>query len=75
MRRALEGMPKTVSEGFDGVVRLRTVSMNAERAAQRILRACIRGEAEVVLSLAAKFAVKFNALFPGITADMMAART
>lgn len=49
------------------------VSMNAERAAQKILRACIRGKAEVVLSLPAKFAVKFNALFPGITADVMAA--
>ena len=49
------------------------VSMNAKRAAQRIPRACIRGESEVVLSLPAKFAVKSDALFPGITADVMAA--
>ena len=48
------------------------ISMNAERAALRIVRACIRGEAEVVLSLPAKVAAKFNALFPGITADIMA---
>ena len=48
------------------------VSMNAERAARRILRACIRGEAEVVLSLPAKVAVKLNALFPGLTADVLA---
>src|SRR5947207_1845257 len=48
------------------------ISMNAERAARRIVRACIRGEAEVVLSLPAKLAVKFNALLPGITADIMA---
>jgi NAD(P)-dependent dehydrogenase (short-subunit alcohol dehydrogenase family) len=47
------------------------ISMNAERAARRIVRACIRGEAEVVLSLPAKLAVKFNALLPGITADIM----
>lgn len=45
--------------------------MNAERAARRILRARIRGEPEVVLSLPAKFAVKFNGLVPGITADLM----
>src|SRR3979411_3148845 len=48
------------------------VSMNAERAARRIVRACIRGEAEVVLSLPAKVAVKFNPLFPGVTANLMA---
>jgi hypothetical protein len=48
------------------------ISMNAERAARRIVRACIRGEAEVMLSLPAKLAVKFNALLPGITADIMA---
>jgi hypothetical protein len=36
------------------------------------LRACIRGEAEVVLSLPAKVAVRMNALFPGIAADVMA---
>jgi hypothetical protein len=32
----------------------------------------MRGEAEVVVSVPAKVAVKFNALFPGITADIMA---
>lgn len=51
---------------------LPVISMNAERAARRILKACIRGEAEVVLSLPAKIAVKINALFPAITTDIMA---
>jgi NAD(P)-dependent dehydrogenase (short-subunit alcohol dehydrogenase family) len=47
-------------------------SMNAERAARRIIRACLHGEAEIVLSVPAKFAVKAEALFPGITADALA---
>lgn len=48
------------------------LSMSAERAARRIVRACMRGEAEVVISLPAKVAVKFNAMFPEFTADIMA---
>src|SRR5581483_12063238 len=35
---------------------LPVLSMNAERAARRIVRACVRGEAEVVLSVPAKIA-------------------
>lgn len=46
-------------------------SMNAARAARRIVQACERGEAEVVLSVQAKLAVKFQALFPGVTADLL----
>lgn len=48
------------------------LSMNAERAGRRIVRACSRGDAEVVLSLPAAVAVKFQALMPGITADALA---
>lgn len=48
------------------------LSMNAERAARRIVNACIRGEAEVVLSLPAKIAVTIDALLPGVTADVLA---
>ena len=48
------------------------LSMSAERAARRIIRACVRGEAEVVLSFPAKAAVKFNAMFPGLTAEILA---
>jgi hypothetical protein len=46
--------------------------MNAERAGRRILRACVRGEAEVILSIPAKFAVRFNTLFPEATAEILA---
>lgn len=51
---------------------LPVVSMNAERAARRIVHACLHGESEVVLSLPAKFAVKFDAILPGITTDALA---
>jgi NAD(P)-dependent dehydrogenase (short-subunit alcohol dehydrogenase family) len=47
------------------------LSMNAERAARRIVRACIRGDAEIVLSLPAKIAVQLDALMPGVTADVL----
>jgi short-subunit dehydrogenase len=50
---------------------LPVISMSAERAARRIVEACMRGEAEVVLSLPAKIAVKLHALFPGMTTDVM----
>jgi len=48
------------------------LSMNAERAARRIVHACLRGEAEVILSLPATLAVKVGTLVPGITADVLA---
>ncbi len=47
-------------------------SMNAERAARQVIAACRRGDAEVILSVQAELAVKFHALFPELTADMLA---
>ena len=47
------------------------VISSAKRAARRIVNACVRGEAEVVLSLPAKVAVKFHGLLPGITTDVL----
>jgi NAD(P)-dependent dehydrogenase (short-subunit alcohol dehydrogenase family) len=47
------------------------LSMSARRAARQIVDACVRGSAEVVLSLPAKFAVKVHGLFPGTTADVL----
>jgi short-subunit dehydrogenase len=47
------------------------VSMSAERAARQIITACKRGDAEVVLSLPARLAVGFHALFPELTADIL----
>ena len=45
-------------------------SMDAARAARRVVLACQRGESEVVLSIQAKLAVKFHALFPGLATEI-----
>jgi short-subunit dehydrogenase len=47
-------------------------AIGAESAARQIVAASRRGDAELVLSLPAKFAAKFNALFPNATADLLA---
>ena len=47
------------------------LSMSARRAARQVVDACVRGNAEVVLSLPAKFAIKAHGLFPGTTADVL----
>jgi NAD(P)-dependent dehydrogenase (short-subunit alcohol dehydrogenase family) len=47
------------------------LSMSAERAARRIVAACRAGDAQVVLSLAAKLADTAHALLPGLTADVL----
>lgn len=51
---------------------LPVASMSAERAARQIIAATVRGDAETVLSLPAVLAVKFHALFPEVTADILA---
>ena len=47
------------------------ISMSAQRAARQIVDACIRGDAEVVLSFPAKLATKLHALFPSATTDLL----
>jgi len=47
------------------------ISMSAERAASRIIRAMQVGEAEIILTIPAKLAVWFHGLFPGTTADLL----
>lgn len=47
------------------------ISMSAERAATQILDGCRRGEAEVVVTALARFAVLFHGAFPGPTADLL----
>lgn len=44
------------------------LSINADRAARRILEACRRGEADLVLTPLAKAVALFHGLFPGATA-------
>lgn len=48
------------------------VTVSAENAARQIVRACKRGQAELVISVPAKIAVMFDALFPELMAQMMA---
>ena len=47
------------------------LSMDAERAARRILNAVRSGKSHVVLSLPAKVADKVHGMFPGLTSDAL----
>src|SRR5262249_34238650 len=47
------------------------LTISAERAAEQILDACARGDAEIVLSLPAKVAATFHALFPELSAVLL----
>ncbi|WP_224241869.1 SDR family NAD(P)-dependent oxidoreductase [Hyalangium gracile] len=47
-------------------------SMNAERAARKIVEACRRGDAEVLVGLPAKLGVLARALAPNLTASLLA---
>jgi len=51
---------------------LPVTSIQAERAARQIVAACRRGQAELIITAQAVLAVKFRALFPEATADMLA---
>jgi NAD(P)-dependent dehydrogenase (short-subunit alcohol dehydrogenase family) len=51
---------------------LPVTSIKAERAARQIVEACKRGQAELVITTQAVLAVKFRALFPEATADILA---
>ena len=52
---------------------LPVASIKAERAARQIVDACKQGRAELVITPQAKLAVLFDALFPELTAELMAA--
>jgi NAD(P)-dependent dehydrogenase (short-subunit alcohol dehydrogenase family) len=47
------------------------ISIGAKRAGRRIVDACTRGDAELVLTLPAVLATKFHGLYPGMTADLL----
>lgn len=47
-------------------------SISAESAARQVIAASKRGDSEVILSIQAKLAIKFNALFPELTTDVLA---
>jgi short-subunit dehydrogenase len=46
-------------------------SISAERAAEQIVEACRRGNAELTISIQAQIATKMNALFPELTAEIL----
>lgn len=48
-------------------------SVPAERAAQQIVAACRRGDAELIVGAWAELAIRFHGLFPGVTADLLGA--
>ena len=48
------------------------ISVSAENAARQIVSACRSGRAELVISVPAKIAVLFDALFPEMTSDLFA---
>lgn len=52
---------------------LPVTSIKAERAARQIIDACKQGRAELVITVQAKLATMFEALFPELTAEMLAA--
>ncbi len=47
------------------------ISMNADRAARKILAACRRGQPSLTLTFAARMAILGNALFPNLTGHLM----
>ena len=51
---------------------LPVTSIKAERAARQIVDACKQGRAELIISVQAKLAVTFDALFPELSAEMLA---
>ena len=46
-------------------------SMNARRAARKIVSACVHGDGEVVLGLPAKAAARIHSLMPGIVNELL----
>ena len=45
------------------------LSMDAERAARRIVAACVRGDAEIILSAPAKLGARVQGLVPGLVGE------
>ena len=48
------------------------LTVSAENAARQVVRACKRGQAELVISIPAKVAVMFDSLFPELSTQMLA---
>jgi NAD(P)-dependent dehydrogenase (short-subunit alcohol dehydrogenase family) len=66
-----KGPKRTEFAAFSVLGSLPVVSMDAEGAAQQIVEAARRGEAERILGLPANLLARFHGLFPGTTADIL----
>ena len=58
-------------KSFTGASKLPFASISAERAAKKILAACARGQAALIIPLPARALIIANALLPNITARIM----
>jgi len=56
---------------FDWSMKIPFGSISAERAARKIVNACVRGKPTLVMPASAYFLIAANALFPNLTARMM----
>jgi NAD(P)-dependent dehydrogenase (short-subunit alcohol dehydrogenase family) len=56
---------------FAAAASLPLLSMNAEHAAERIVRACARGQAELSLTPQARLATALQGLLPGLTSSLL----
>jgi NAD(P)-dependent dehydrogenase (short-subunit alcohol dehydrogenase family) len=68
LRALFKGQQHKEFAWFAVAASLPGLSMDARRAARRIVRAGLRGRAELTLTPAAKVAVRVHGLFPGATA-------
>lgn len=66
-----KGHPLQEYKWFRATATLPLVAMDPERAAGRIVDACQRGTAELILTPHAKLLVKAKALFPELVTDLM----
>jgi NAD(P)-dependent dehydrogenase (short-subunit alcohol dehydrogenase family) len=70
-RAAFKGKHRLEYTWFALMDSLPGLSMDAERAAQRILAATVRGQADLVLTLPATVAARVHGVFPGLTAQLL----
>ncbi len=71
LRAYFKGQQRKEFAWFAVAASLPGLSMNARRAARRAVRAGLAGRAELVLTPAAKLAVRVHGVFPGTTAQAL----
>ena len=69
---SFKGQHRTEYALFSAMAANPLLSMNAERAAQKIIDACRVGKAHLVIGTQARLAIALNCLFPNLTAELAA---